>query len=121
MTSQRQEEISMREFDHVGLTTTVKQEKEMWVEETRVWVTNPGIDMIEYLRYEPDSPVDVLVRERPHLAFRTDDLDKEMEGARVVLGPFKPTPDLTVVFIEKEGALWEYMESKAGKEWFKTT
>jgi hypothetical protein len=121
MTSQRQEEISMREFDHVGLTTTVKQEKEMWVEETRVWVTNPGIDMIEYLRYEPDSPVDVWLRERPHLAFRTNDLDKEMEGARVVLGPFKPTPDLTVVFIEKEGALWEYMESKAGKDWFKTT
>jgi hypothetical protein len=111
----------MKEFDHIGLTTTLKQEKEMWVEETRVWVTNPGAEMIEYLRYEPDSPVDVWFRERPHLAFRTDDLEQEMEGARVVLGPFKPTPELTVVFIEKEGALWEFMESKAGKDWFKAT
>jgi hypothetical protein len=111
----------MREFDHIGLTTTVKQENEMYVEATKVWVTNPGAEMIEYLRYEPDSPVSMWFRERPHLAFRTDDLDKEMEGARIELGPFKSTPELTVVFVEKEGALWEFMESKAGKDWFKAT
>ena len=68
----------MKEFDHVGLTTTVKQPNEMWVEATRVWVTNPGVEMIEYLRYEPDSPVDMLVRERPHLAFRTDLTDPKI-------------------------------------------
>jgi hypothetical protein len=32
----------MREFDHIGLTTTEKQPDEMYVESTKVWVTNPA-------------------------------------------------------------------------------
>ena len=39
----------MREFDHIGLTSTVKRPNEMWVESSRVWVTYPreSPDMIE--------------------------------------------------------------------------
>ena len=108
----------MREFDHVGLTSTVKREDEMWVESTRVWVTDPATEMREYLRYEPDSPVEAWFRERPHLAFRTDNLQREIEGQQVVLGPIEVTKNLTVAFVEKDGALWEFMESKVGKDWF---
>ena len=79
----------MREFDHIGLPSDVKRENEMWVEATRVWVTSPtdSPDMIEYLRYEPDSPVTGPLRTGPHLCFRVEDLDKEIEGAEVLLGP----------------------------------
>ncbi len=28
-------------FDHVGITTAVPQPGENWVEQSRVWVTNP--------------------------------------------------------------------------------
>ena len=47
----------MLEFDHVGITTTVVQPDENWVEQSRVWVTNPrnSPHHIEFLRYEPDS------------------------------------------------------------------
>ena len=49
----------MFEFDHVGITTTVRQPDENWVEQSRVWVTNPRNhpEHIEFLRYEPDSTV----------------------------------------------------------------
>lgn len=109
----------MKEFDHIGFTSDVKREKEMWVEATRVWVTSPTDtpDMIEYLRYEPDSPVTGPLRTGPHLAFRVDDLDKEIEGAEVLLGPFKPNEHLRVVFIYRDGVTWEFMESNAGKDW----
>jgi hypothetical protein len=110
------------EFDHIGLPSDVKRPNEMWVESTRVWVTSPtdSPDMIEYLRYEPDSPVTGPLRTGPHLAFRVDNLDKEMEGAEIILPPFHPNEFLRVAFVYRDGVVWEFMESTAGKDWHKT-
>ena len=107
------------EFDHIGLPSDVKRPNEMWVESTRVWVTSPtdSPDMIEYLRYEPDSPVTGPLRTKPHLCFRVDDLDAEIEGAEIVLPPFKPNEFLRVAFIYRDGVVCEFMESTAGKDW----
>lgn len=112
----------MREFDHIGLTSNVKRPNEMWVESSRVWVTAPkeSPDMIEYLRYEPDSPVPMKLREKPHLCFRVDDLEAEIEGGEVLLGPFEPVSGLRVVFVYKEGVCWEFMESRGGADWHQT-
>jgi hypothetical protein len=113
---------TMREFDHIGLTTTEIQPNEMYVESTKVWVTNPAENpqMVEYLRYEHDSPVTGPMRELPHIAFRVDDLDKEMEGEEIVLGPFNATDTVRVVFILKDGVIFEFMESSEGKDWHKS-
>ena len=64
----------MLEFDHVGITTTVAQPDENWVEQSRVWVTNPrnSPHHIEFLRYEPDSTVPEAIKNNPHVAFRVD-------------------------------------------------
>ena len=47
------------EFEHIGLITNEKKDREDWVEATRVWVTNPKQHPfnVEWLRFEPDSPV----------------------------------------------------------------
>ncbi len=76
--------------------------------------------MVEYLRYEPDSTVSMKLREKPQLCFRVDNLEREMEGGEVVLGPFEPAPGLRVVFVYKEGVCWEFMESKVGADWHQT-
>lgn len=111
----------MKEFDHIGLTTTEKQPNEMYVEATKVWVTSPkdSPQMVEYLRYEPDSPVTGPLRELPHIAFRVDDLDREIEDEDVILGPFHATDTLRVVFIYKDGVVFEFMESAEGGDWHK--
>ena len=93
----------------------------MYVESTKVWVTDPteSPQMVEYLRYEPDSPVTGPLRELPHVAFRVDNLDAEIEGEEIILGPFNPTEDLRVAFIFKDGVVYEFMQSSVGKDWHK--
>lgn len=109
----------MRTFHHIGLCTEEKQPNETYVPETKVWVTDPmeHPNLIEYLRYEPDSPVTGPMRELPHLAFTTDNLDREIEGKEVLLGPFEAMEGLRVVFILDEGVIWEYMEFAEGMQW----
>ncbi len=111
----------MRAFDHVGVPTTEPQAKEMYVPATKVWVTNPldSPNRIEYLRFEPDSPVTGPVRDLPHMAFRVDDLEAEMKGAEVLLGPFHPTETMTVVFVRQHGAVFEFMENAQEGRWFR--
>lgn len=102
----------MREFHHVGLPTVDQQPGEEYVAETKVWVTSPMEHpyRIEYLRYEPDTPVTGPVRDLPHIAYRVDDLDAAMAGETILLGPFNPRPKLRVVFLQKDGAVLEYMQ-----------
>ncbi len=34
---------------------------------------------IEWMRYEPDSPIDELIKSVPHIAFEVDDLESELQ------------------------------------------
>lgn len=102
----------MRKFHHIGLPTDEVQPNETYVADTKVYVTTPDAHpyKVEFLRYEPDSPVTGPLRELPHLAFETDDWKAETEGEEVILGPFNPMEGLTVVFILKDGAVFEFMQ-----------
>jgi hypothetical protein len=102
----------MRWFHHVGVITDSVQPAEIYVPETKVFVTNP-LDhpyRIEHLRFEPDSPVTGPVRNLPHIAFEVDDLEAEIAGTEVLLGPFEPMPGVQVVFVQKDGAVFEYLQ-----------
>ena len=105
----------MRRFHHVGLPTDDVQPNETYVPDTKVHVTSPDDHpyKVEFLRYEPDSPVSGPLRDLPHLAFVTDDLQREIEGEEVILGPFHPIEGLTTAFIFKDGAVFEFMEGDA--------
>jgi len=102
----------MRQFHHVGIPTDEKQPDEIYVPDTKVWVTEPMAHPynIEYLRYEPDSPVTGPLRDLPHLAFETDDLQRELAGKEILLEPFRPAEGLTVAFVLDDGAVFEFMQ-----------
>lgn len=111
----------MQVFDHIGIPTEEKHSEEMYVPQTKVWVTDPlrHPQRIEYLRFEADSPVTGPLRDLPHIAFRVDNLENAIEGLEVLLGPFNPTDTLRVVFVSKDGALWEFMENSEPGHWFR--
>jgi hypothetical protein len=102
----------MRSFHHAGVITDEKQPGESYVAATKVWVTDPLQHpyRIEYLRFEPDSPVSGPVRDLPHFAYRVADLDAEIAGKDVLLGPFEAMPGLRVVFVQVDGGVLEFME-----------
>ena len=100
------------EFSHIGLITDQPQDGEVFVEATRVWVTDftKHPHRIEWLRFEPDSPVSGPVREQSHVAFHVDSLEEASRGLNCLLGPITPLPGLAVRFyLSDEVAFVELM------------
>lgn len=102
-------------FDHVGVVTSERKEGEVWVEATRVWVTSPRAHPynVEFLRFEPDSPVTGPLRTQPHVAYRVDDVDAAIEGHDLLLAPFDPSDGrgfAMVAFVDVGGATVEFMQ-----------
>ena len=107
------------EFNHIGLITNEVKDGESFVAATRVWVTNPHEHpfKIEWLRYEPDSPVAGAVRTQPHLAFRVDSLEEASSGLKVLLEPFDVGFATVGFWQTSDGAVIELMEYKPGQDW----
>ena len=105
-----------RHFHHIGLPTDGPQPGETYVAETKVWVTRPEKHpyRVEFLRFEPDSPVTGPVRDLPHVAFRVDDIHAALEGEDVIIEPFAPMDGLLVAFFLKDEAVFEYMQFREG-------
>ena len=106
-----------RIFHHIGLPTDQSRPGEVFIEATRVWISDPANDpyRIEYIRFEPDSPVTGPLRDMSHVAYRIEDMDVAMEGEEdVIMEPFVPRPGLTVAFVMQEGALIEFMKFEGG-------
>ena len=108
----------MREFHHIGLPTHDRQPGEIYVEDTKVWVTDPRKHpyQVEFLRFEKDSPVTGPVRDMPHVAYRVDDLAAALRGENVLIEPFEPSPNFTVAFVMKDGAVIEFMKFEKDRD-----
>ena len=106
-----------KQFHHCGVVTDQKQPGEVYVQATKVWVTDPEKHpyRIEFLRFEPDTPVTGPVRNRCHMAYTVDDMAEAMRGRKVLLGPFDALEGLKVVFVEEDGAVIEYMHFSGGR------
>jgi hypothetical protein len=101
------------QFSHVGLVTDRPQVGEVFVEATRVWITDfvRHPFHVEWLRFEPDSPVAGPVRTQPHVAYRVDSIEEASRGMVTLLEPFQPLPNLRVGFYQSaDGAVIEFME-----------
>ena len=106
------------QFDHIGIVTTEKKANEMFVPATRVWVTEfrDHPYHVEWLRYEPDSPVTGPVRDMPHVAYRVDNIEAHAEGMQVLLEPFDPEVAGVArvgFYLTGDGAVIEFMEYRS--------
>lgn len=100
------------EFDHIGLITTEKKPDEVFVAATKVWVTGIASHpyRVEWLRFEPDTPVKGPVREMPHVAFRVDNIAEAAKGLKVLLEPFDAGIARVGFYQAGDGAVVELME-----------
>jgi hypothetical protein len=66
---------------------------------------------VEWLRFEPDTPVTGLLRTEPHVAYRVDDVDHAVEGHEVLAEPFDVGDGFVrVAFVVVDGAVVEFMQ-----------
>lgn len=107
----------MIEFDHIGIVTEDNKNGEIFVEATRVWVTDfrKHPFRVEWLRFEPDTPVTGPVRTMPHLAFRTDSIAESSKGMKCLLEPFDTPMGVVGFFQTEDGAIIEFMEYAKGE------
>jgi hypothetical protein len=109
--AKRPEKTAMQ-FDHIGIVTTEKKPNARFVAATKVWVTDFKSHPfhVEWLRFEPDSPVTGPVREQPHVAYRVDDIRTAAKGMKVLLEPFDAGIARVGFYQTDDGAVVEFME-----------
>ncbi len=65
---------------------------------------------VEWMRFEPGSPVSEIIQEIPHIAFEVDDLDSALEGKELIGEPSSPSEGVRVAMILHNGAPIELLE-----------
>ena len=102
----------MKEFNHIGIPSSVVREEEIYIEGAKLYVTdfNKSENRIEWLRFEEDSPMPEQLKTIAHVAFMVDDLDKALEEQEILIEPFEPMEGLKVAFVLEDGAPVEFMQ-----------
>lgn len=99
-------------FHHVGIPTDERRPGETYLEELGLHVS--GFDTspfgVEWMRFDPDSPLPELVKKVPHVAFQVDDLEAALEGHEILIEPNSPSDGVRVAFIVHDGAPVEFLE-----------
>jgi hypothetical protein len=110
----------MRKYHHLGIPTKEIRKGEKHVPDLKIYVS--GYDTSEYkvewVRFAEgaESFYHPLMLKIPHVAFTVDDLKKELQGKKVIWGPYESLPGFTVAFIEENGAPIELIETKLTEE-----
>jgi hypothetical protein len=102
-------------YHHIGIPTTQPHPDERYLPEYGLHVS--GYDTsdygIEWMRFDPDSPIPELVKTIPHVAFEVDDLAAAIAGKDVLIQPNSPSDGVRVAFIVENGAPVEFLEFTA--------
>jgi hypothetical protein len=103
-------------YHHLGIPTVAHRPGERYLRDHGVYVsgyeTSPY--RIEWMRFEPGSPVPEIIRTVPHVAFEVDDLEDALKGKEILIPPNSPSAGVTVAFILDNGAPVEFL--KVGKD-----
>jgi len=99
-------------YHHLGIPTDTPRPGEHHLARYGMYVT--GFETspygIEWMRFEPSSPVSELIQKVPHIAFEVDDLETAIEGREVIAKPNSPTHGIRVAMIVHDGAPIELMQ-----------
>ena len=104
----------MRKYHHIGIPTDIPRENETYLEKYKMYISGYEESPygVEWMRFEPDSPLPELVKTVPHVAFEVDDLEAAIQGKEVLIPPNSPSKGTTVSFIVDNGAPIEFIQFK---------
>ena len=102
----------MYEYHHLGIPTGEHRPGERYLADYGVYVSGYEDSEfgIEWMRFEPDSPLPELVKTVPHVAFRVTDLDRALAGREVLIAPNSPSEGVRVAFVVENGAPVEFLQ-----------
>jgi hypothetical protein len=99
-------------YHHLGVPTNTPMPNEQYLEQFKLYVS--GFDTspygIEWMRFEPDSPISGLIKTVPHIAFEVDDLERALEGKEILTPPNSPSDGVRVAMIIHNGAPIELIQ-----------
>jgi hypothetical protein len=103
-----------KEFHHIGIPTTEPQPDEIYLAPSKLRITDATKNehRIEWLRFEPGSPMPYLLKKTAHVAFTVENLDEALAGRNVIVAPFSPMDGVRVAFIQDGDAPVELLEFK---------
>jgi len=101
-------------YHHIGIPTDIPRENETYLPEYKVFVSGYETSLygIEWMRYEPDSPLPELVKTVPHIAFEVDSLSEAIKDKEILIQPNSPSEGTLVAFIIENGAPIEFLQIK---------
>jgi hypothetical protein len=99
-------------YHHVGIPSSIPREGEKHLPGLGIHVC--GFDTspygIEWMRFDPESPVPHLIRTVPHVAFEVDDLEEALRGQTVLYDIGSPSTGVRTAMILDNGAPVELLE-----------
>jgi hypothetical protein len=99
-------------YHHLGIPTEQPREGEVYLENYGMYVSGFGTSPygVEWMRFDPNSPVSELVRTVPHIAFEVDDLDAALAGKELLGEIGSPMDGVRVAMILHNGMPVELLE-----------
>lgn len=106
----------MYKYHHYGIPTTEKRADESYVEVGGYKLYSTPFEAnkwhIQWHRFPEGHGLPEIITKVPHIAFQVDNLDEEIKGAKILLGPYSPLQGYRVAMIEVDGVPIELVETK---------
>ena len=103
-------------YHHLGIPTDTPREGEVHLEEYGMHVS--GFDSspygVEWMRFDPGSPISELIKTVPHIAFEVDDLEAALAGKELIGEITSPVKGIRVAMILHNGMPVELLEFNGG-------
>lgn len=99
-------------YHHIGIPTNEVKPNEQYSSAFKMYTsTTNGNYRIQFHRFEEDSPLHQLLKSVPHVAIQVKNLEKEIEGEDILLGPYEPIPGYKVAVINDDGTPVELIQT----------
>lgn len=98
---------------HIGIPTNEQRPNERYAARVGMYTTDDlsGPVPVQWHRFEPHSPLHVLMRTQPHIAYKVDNLEAAIVDHTVILGPYEPVDDFRVAVIDNAGVPVELIQT----------